>query len=210
MADDEASVTPLWDGLMAEQLYKSPIAQLEDWLQQAIAAGVSEPGVMILATCDGDGRPDQRAVLLKHCDCEGLVFFANYGSKKAQDIEANPMVCAHFYWSGMDRQVRVGGVAKKLSAAETTQILIGQPDQRVLRDPAIQRSSVSSRKFLMQQYNTMKARFYDSGREPSRWGGYRIVPDHFEFWQGGGPRMRDRFQYRLGENQEWIVQRLKS
>ncbi len=187
-----------------EQLKNSPIEQLQCWLQEAISAHAAEPGVMILATSDATGYPDQRAVLLKHCDAEGLVFFADYNSKKAQDIEANPKVCVHFYWPDLDRQVRVAGVVQKLSAAETTRILIGQPDRQPGSAIADQLSG-SSRKFLTRQYNTMKARFYSGGKEPSRWGGYRIVPERFEFWRGGGTRIRQRAGYQQDEFGNWII-----
>ncbi len=191
-----------------EPLNESPVELLQYWLQEAIETGVAEPGVMILATSNATGYPDQRAVLLKHIDAEGLVFFADYASKKAQDIEVNPNVCVHFYWSSLDRQVRVAGAARKISAAETTQILIGQPGQRV-GITASENASARSRQFLMQQFNAMKARFYSGGKNPSRWGGYRIEPERFEFWRGGGVSIRERTEYRRDDYGNWFNQQLK-
>lgn len=195
-------------GLTKESLLQCPLAQLNLWLAQAQSRGIPDPGVMILATCGIDGRPDQRAILVKQIDTSGLIFFADYGSKKAVDIAANPQVCAHFYWHGLDRQVRVWGKAEKITAAETTQVFISRPEPLVEAGEFPRNSqALSSREFLMQQFKAMRARFYDGGRQPAKWGGYRVIPDHIEFWQGGGPRMRDRYEYKRQEDESWLLER---
>ncbi len=195
-------------GMTKESLLQCPLAQLNLWLTHAHDRGIPDSGVMILATCGSDGCPDQRATLVKHVDDAGLIFFADYASKKAMDIAANPKVCAHFYWHGMDRQIRIWGTAEKISATETTRIFISRPDPPETPGEFLQsRRSSGSREFLMQQFKTMRARFYDGGRQPNQWGGYRIIPVHMEFWQGGGPRMRDRFEYKRQEDGSWELAR---
>lgn len=195
-------------GLTKESLLQCPLAQLNLWLAQAHDRGVPDAGVMILATCSSDGRPDQRAILVKQIDSAGLIFFADYASKKAMDMAANPQVCAHFYWHGLDRQIRIWGTAKKISAAETTQVFISRPElPEAPGEFPRNRQSLSSREFLMQQFKAMRTRFYDGGRQPAKWGGYRIVPEHMEFWQGGGPRMRDRYEYKRQEDGSWLLER---
>lgn len=208
---NETSAAPGAGGASNERLLGCPFAQLEAWLQQAMEKEIPDPAVMVLATVGADGRPDQRAVLLKHNDVNGLVFFADFASKKASDIAASPYVNAHFLWHELNRQVRINGRAEKMGAADTTRYFITNPEheQEDLADWGLRAEKMEgSRAFLMQQFEAMKSKFYDGGRQPSHWGGFRIIPERFEFWQGGGPRRRERSEYRLADSGEWVIERL--
>ena len=200
----------LLGGLRRDNLSGSPFDQFELWLQQAIDSDLPDPTAMTLATVDGDGQPDQRIVLLKHSDSQGLVFFTNYRSKKARDIAANAKVSLHFPWQIMERQVRINGHAEKISAEETTRYFLTRPrDSQIAAWASDQSQPISSRKFLMQQFEDMKAKFLDSTvPRPDFWGGYRVIPDYFEFWQGGGSRLHDRFEYRRAADGFWAIERL--
>ncbi len=185
-------------GLKADDLLACPFAQLGVWLQEAADYPLHEPAVMVLATTGTDGRPDQRSVLLRDNQPGGLAFFSDYQSKKSRDMAANPWVSALFPWHAMDRQVRVLGRAEKMGAAETTRLLVEPPNSDL--------PEIDPHKYLLKQFAVMKSRFYEGGRQPSQWGGYRLVADQFEFWQGGGPRLRDRYLYTLDEDGLWSLQ----
>lgn len=199
----------LLGGLKREDLNESPFDQFDLWLQQAIDSGLPDPTAMTLATVNADGQPDQRIVLLKHSDDKGLVFFTNYGSKKARDIAGNAQVGLHFPWHIMERQVRINGRAEKISVAETTRYFVSRPRESQIAAWASKQSRpISSRQLLMQQYEAMKDRFIGGEvPRPDFWGGYRVVPERFEFWQGGGKRLHDRFEYCRDDN-AWTINRL--
>lgn len=200
----------LLGGLRREHLALSPFDQFELWLQQAINSDLPDPTAMTLATVDAEGQPDQRIVLLKHSDQSGLVFFTNYNSKKGQDIAHNPKISVHFPWHAMERQVRINGRAEKISAAETTRYFITRPrDSQVAAWASPQSQPISSRQFLMQQFESMKSKFLEADiQRPDFWGGYRIIPHRFEFWQGGGSRLHDRFEYLRNADNTWVLRRL--
>ena len=192
-------------GLSRESLASCPLRQLNMWLREAVASDMRYPTAMTLATLDADGRLDQRTVLLKHCDQDGLVFFADPASKKIQDLSTFPSVSLHFFWRELDRQVRICGRAEKLNAALTTRYFIHQPDHEKLAKP-LAKEELSTRNFLIQQFDMMRSKFYGGADRPTgHWGGYRVVPDHLEFWQGGGPRLRDRFIYQSIGVGKWEI-----
>lgn len=194
------------DGISRESLASCPFRQLNLWLQDAVTSGMQYPTAMTLATLGEDGRLDQRTVLLKHCDQGGLVFFAGAASKKIQDVLLYPTVSLHFLWRELDRQVRIAGRAEKLSAALTTEYFIRQPEHQKARSLSTEEDSLTTRNFLIQQFDMMRSKFYGGAdRTPGRWNGYRVIPDHFEFWQGGGPRLRDRFIYRVDTAEQWEI-----
>lgn len=197
-------------GLNRENLSDNPFVQFSNWLEQAICSDIPDPTAMVLASVDSDGQPDQRIVLLKRLDESGFVFFSNYRSKKARDIAANPRVSLHFPWHMMERQVRVNGVAEKISTAETLKYFITRPQSSQIAAWASEQSArIGSRALLLQQYESMKSKFADGKVPlPDFWGGYRVVPRRFEFWQGGGNRLHDRFEYCLGESKNWEISRL--
>ena len=199
-----------YQGLSRADLKDDPSTQFELWMEQAIAAGLSDPTAMTLATVSDTGAPRQRIVLLKHFDERGLVFYTNYESQKAQDIAHNPQVSVHFPWHSLDRQVRVEGRVEKLSVVDSLQYFLSRPRESQLAAWASQQSrAISSRQFLMSQFDAIKTKFA-SGKVPlpDFWGGYRILPERFEFWQGRENRLHDRFLYSLAATRVWRIERL--
>lgn len=196
-------------GLRRNDLNDDPIAQFEWWLKQAIDAQLKDPTAMTLATVSASGQPSQRIVLLKHLDQRGFVFYTNYHSRKADEIESNPLVSIHFPWHMLERQVKVCGRVEKVSQTESLKYFLSRPKESQLAAWASEQSRpVSSRQLLMQQFGVMKDKF-SKGEVPlpSFWGGYRIVPEEIEFWQGGENRLHDRFVYQRKES-GWDIQRL--
>lgn len=199
----------LMGGLRRENLQDNPYEQFSLWLKQAITTEIPDPTAMTLATVDDQGQPSQRIVLLKHLDSSGFIFYTNYKSNKALQIAKNPKVCLHFPWHGMERQVKVEGVAEKITKADSLKYFLSRPRDSQLAAWASQQShKISSRKFLLMQYESMKAKFANGEVPiPDFWGGFLVRPHLFEFWQGGGSRLHDRFQY-IKEGTHWQISRL--
>lgn len=195
--------------LTRESLKDSPFEQFNLWMEQAIHSDLSDPTAMCLATVDGEGKPWQRTVLLKGFDEQGFMFYTNLGSRKAHDMAANPNVCLIFPWLRLDRQVIIGGRAERLSKTEVLKYFLKRPRGSQLAAWASHQSSrITSRQALETQFLQMKEKFA-AGEVPvpDFWGGYRVVPREFEFWQGGENRLHDRFQYQLEEG-AWTISRL--
>lgn len=196
-------------GLQEDELAATPMQQFETWLKQAVAAGIRDPTAMTVGTVGADGKPWQRTVLLKHTDEEAFFFYTNLGSRKAEEIGHNPDVCLLFPWYGLDRQVIIGGRAEKLPAKEALKYFATRPRESQLAAWASRQSRpLSSRQILETKFMEMKKRFEDGKVPlPSFWGGYRVVPESVEFWQGRANRMHDRFMFRRGEA-GWAAERL--
>jgi pyridoxamine 5'-phosphate oxidase len=196
-------------GLKRSDLSEDPISQFNLWLRQAIDADITDPTAFTLATVDAAGRPSQRIVLLKQADERGFVFYTNYESHKARDINHNPQVSLHFPWHALERQIKICGTAEKVSHAESLKYFATRPQESQLAAWASAQSRpVSSRQLLMQQFNAMKEKFKQGKIPlPDFWGGYRVVPTVIEFWQGGAYRLHDRFQYTRTDN-GWSIERL--
>lgn len=197
-------------GLHREELKSDPIQQFSQWFEQATALAVHEPNAMSLATVDPEGRPNQRTVLLKYFDASGFVFFTNYSSRKAKEIAQNSQVCLLFPWITLERQVIIQGRAEKTTTAESMKYFLSRPhDSQVGAWVSNQSEVISSRKFLMQKLSEVREKF-KAGEVPlpSFWGGYRVVPESIEFWQGGPARLHDRFQYRQCDQGTWEIHRL--
>jgi pyridoxamine 5'-phosphate oxidase len=196
-------------GLRREDLDADPMVQFERWFQQAIELKLHEPNAMSLATVDATGRPLLRTVLLKYFDAKGFVFFTNYQSRKAKHIAANPQVSLLFPWVLLERQVIVQGRAEKISAAESLKYFTSRPRESQLGAWVSDQSSViSSRKLLMQKLAEIKDKFaHGEVPLPSFWGGYRVVPETVEFWQGGSARLHDRLLYDRKDG-AWQIERL--
>lgn len=195
--------------LSRENLRSNPFEQFSLWMDQALEAEIVDPTAMSVATVDTQGKPWQRMVLLKGFDERGFVFYTNLGSRKVADIMSNPQVSLQFPWLQLDRQVIVGGKAEPLSDNENSDYFKSRPISSQLAAWASEQSSpIASREVLEAQFNAVQQRF-ESGEVPlpEFWGGYRIVPREFEFWQGGENRLHDRFSFQRGGD-SWIISRL--
>lgn len=197
-------------GLSRENLAADPIEQFNLWLQQAIDSGLPDPTAMTVATVAADGQPSQRIVLLKHLDRRGFVFFTNYGSRKAREIGDNPKVSLHFPWHMMERQVKICGLAEKVSSTETLKYFLSRPrESQWAAWASAQSRPIASRQLLMQQFQAIKQKFAQGQVPlPDFWGGYRVIPRQIEFWQGGANRLHDRFEYNLQPGGDWTIERL--
>ncbi len=198
-------------GLTREMLDASPIRQFEHWLEQAVRAELDDPTAMVLATVDPQGRPWQRIVLMKGVSEQGFVFYTNYGSAKAEAIAGEPRVSLLFPWNVLDRQVIVGGEARKMSVAESARYFLTRPRESQLAAWASRQSrTLSARAALEKEFLAMKEKFRE-GRipMPDFWGGYRVVPDRVEFWQGGANRLHDRFLYSRQDGGPWRIEQLQ-
>jgi pyridoxamine 5'-phosphate oxidase len=188
-----------------------PIVQFESWLAEAIAAEVIEPNAMTLATCSRDGHPLVRTVLLKGLDSRGFVFFTNLESRKARHIAENPSVSLVFPWLALERQVIITGTAAKVADEETLRYFVSRPRESQIAAWASRQSHpIESRTALEAEWAAVEARFSDGGEipVPPFWGGFRVVPQTIEFWQGGPHRLHDRLQYTRGADGQWMIERL--
>lgn len=199
----------LKNGLRRNDLDSNPARQFERWMSEAIRSEVPDPTAMTLATVSPEGEPTQRIVLLKHADEKGLVFYTNYSSRKARDIANNSQVSAHFPWHFMERQVKVNGIARKVPTAESLAYFLSRPfDSQLAAWSSQQSHAVSSRSLLEAQFERMKAKFTQGQVPlPDFWGGFRIEPYRYEFWQGGAKRLHDRFEYTQAPT-GWDINRL--
>ena len=199
-------------GLRRSDLPSDPISQFEKWLKQTIDAGIKDPTAMTVATVDTQGWPSQRIVLLKQLDQQGFVFYTNYGSHKAQDIKSNAQVSLHFPWHALERQVKVQGVASKVSVGESLDYFTSRPKESQLAAWASEQSRpVTSRQLLLTQFSRMKEKFAEGKIPlPDFWGGFRVAPVSIEFWQGGEHRLHDRFMYKRPsiDDSDWTIERL--
>ena len=199
------------EALSEKNIAKQPLAQFEQWMEDAIDFGLSDPTAMTIATVDADGQPSQRIVLLKQCDQQGFVFYTNLASKKAQDIQHNNKVSLHFPWHGMNRQVKIQGIVEKVSTTDALKYFASRPfDSKIAAWASHQSSPIDSRSFLLNQFEALKQKFnHGEVPLPDFWGGYRVIPHKYEFWQGGEGRLHDRFEFTLNkESTEWQIQRL--
>jgi len=198
-----------YGSLNRASLLDDPYKQFDLWMNQALEAKIQDPTAMSVATVDSNNQPSQRMVLLKQFDNRGFVFYTNLESRKAMDIKQNSRVSLHFPWLQLDRQVIVGGRAELLPKAEVLKYFLSRPVESQLGAWASKQSTViSSRQVLEQQYNDVKEK-YSTGEIPlpDFWGGYRVVPDEVEFWQGGERRLHDRFIFERDKD-GWAINRL--
>ena len=197
-------------GLKRENLVDNPINQFNEWMQQALKMELRDPTAMTLATVSESGQPSQRIVLLKRMEESAFVFFTNYNSRKACEIGIANKVSLHFPWQDIERQVKVCGKAEKISTAESLRYFISRPrESQIAAWASSQSEAISSRTFLLNQFETLKQKFaHGEVPLPDFWGGFRVIPHEIEFWQGGKNRLHDRFQYRLQNDGSWALQRL--
>ena len=188
--------------------HSDPLQQFALWLQQALDAQVPEPNAMTLATVGANGRPSTRIVLIKGLDARGIVWYTNYDSRKGRELENNPYAALQFHWVELERVVRIEGRVEKVSAEESDAYFASRPlDSRIGAWASPQSQVIASRALLVANAAKIGARYVLSPPRPPHWGGYRLVPDTFEFWQGRKSRLHDRLHYRLDGGQ-WVRERL--
>jgi len=185
-----------------------PLRQFEHWFQQALSAELPEPNAMTVATVAADGRPSTRVVLIKGYDERGIVWYTNYDSRKGRELAVNPFAALQFHWVELERVVRIEGRVEKVSAEESDAYFQSRPlDSRIGAWASPQSQVIESRAVLVANAARYGAQFLLQPPRPPHWGGYRLVPDRWEFWQGRKSRLHDRLRYRL-EAGQWVRERL--
>jgi len=188
--------------------HADPFAQFGQWLDEAIAAQVPEPNAMTLATVGSDLRPSTRVVLIKGYDARGIIWYTNYASRKGQELAGNPYAALQFHWVELERTVRIEGRVEKTSAEESDAYFASRPlDSRIGAWASPQSEVISSRAVLVANADRYGAQFLMQPPRPPHWGGYRLVPDNWQFWQGRKSRLHDRLRYRQ-DNGQWLRERL--
>ncbi len=194
--------------LNKEDVDSSPFSQFEKWFKEAVDANVNEPNAMTLATVAADGKPAARIVLIKDFDDRGASFFTNYESRKGNDLSANPFAALVFFWPELERQVRIEGRIEKVTPGESDAYYSVRPlASRIGAWASPQSRVIDSRATLEERVAAFTKQYGDAPVRPPYWGGYRVVPTLFEFWQGRQSRLHDRFCYRL-IGKQWAAERL--
>ncbi len=196
--------------LTEETVDRNPIAQFQKWFGDAAATGMHLPEAMTLATATKEGRPTARLVLLKNVDKDGFVFYTNYRSAKAKELDENPFAALVFYWPQLDRQVRIDGAVSRVSARESDEYFQTRPRESQLGALASPQSEIiASRDVLEERFRELERQY--EGRpidRPEHWGGYRLKPERIEFWKSRPGRLHDRILYELQPDGSWSIKRL--
>lgn len=195
---DEANVAP------------DPLRLFQRWYREALSHGVPMAEVMTLCTATSDGKPSARMVLLKGADEKGFVFYTNYRSRKARELDSNPLAALVFYWEPLERQVRVEGSVARVTADESDNYFQTRPRESQIGAIASPQSEViQSRAVLEERFNELEAQYGEGTiARPQHWGGYRLTPERIEFWKGRSGRLHDRFLYERQADNSWLISRL--
>ena len=186
-----------------------PLVQFQQWLQQALSAELPEPNAMTVATVGADGRPSTRVVLIKGCDARGIVWYTNYESRKGQELALHPYAALQFHWVELERVVRIEGAVTRTSAEESDAYYASRPlDSRIGAWASPQSQVIASRAVLVSNAARHAAMHALRPPRPPHWGGYRLEPDRWEFWQGRKSRLHDRLRYTLQTDGGWLRERL--
>jgi pyridoxamine 5'-phosphate oxidase len=189
--------------------HADPMQQFEQWLNEAISAEVPEPNAMTLATVGSDLRPSTRVVLIKDFDARGIVWYTNYESRKGQELAGNPFAALQFHWVELERVVRIEGMVERVSAEESDSYFNSRPlDSRIGAWASPQSQVIPGRGVLVANAAKYAAQFLLQPPRPPHWGGYRLKPDNWQFWQGRKSRLHDRLRYRLQADGGWLRERL--
>lgn len=195
--------------LSEDASHAKPLEQFDQWIKEAIASEIPEPNAMTLATVGSNLRPSTRVVLIKGYDALGITWFTNFESRKAQELDGNPYAALQFHWVELERVVRIEGCVAKVSADESDAYFMTRPlDSRIGAWASPQSRVISSRSVLVANAAKYGAQFLLQPARPPHWGGYRLQPDRWEFWQGRKSRLHDRLRYTLEGDQRWLRERL--
>ena len=195
--------------LSEETVHKNPFKQFGDWFNQVLKLELKEPTAMVLATADKKARPSARVVLMKEISSEGITFYTNYNSRKGEELKQNPSAALLFYWTELERQVRIEGNIKKVSRQESVKYFNSRPfGSRIAAWISEQSEIIPNREYLEKRFTELEKNFSDGKISlPPNWGGFRLFPNYFEFWQGKENRMHDRICYRKIKS-KWKISRL--
>ncbi|HEX6730036.1 MAG TPA: pyridoxamine 5'-phosphate oxidase [Pyrinomonadaceae bacterium] len=207
---DENTSQQINEGIDEKTVDRNPVGQFRRWFDDAVAAGLKLPEAMTLATATRDGYPSGRLLLLKGVDDDGFVFFTNYSSAKARDLDSNPKAAMVFYWSKLDRQVRIEGLVERTSREESQAYFKTRPRESQIGAWASPQSDVIlSREVLEQRAAEIEEQFRDREVDcPEHWGGYRLIPKRIEFWKNRLGRLHDRILYERESGGGWSIKRL--
>ncbi len=197
------------DALDEQASEHDPLAQFDRWMKQALEGQLPEPNAMTLATVGPEGRPSTRIVLIKGYDARGIVWYTNYDSRKGRELAHSPQAALQFHWVELERVVRIEGRVEKTDDAQSDAYYATRPlDSRIGAWASPQSQVIESRAVLVTNAARYAAQFLLNPPRPPHWGGYRLVPDRWEFWQGRKSRLHDRLRYRLADGGQWQRERL--